>query len=977
MTFPKVSGPELGTLALHKVERGETAKTRTATGAKRIKEEVLSDHEPSMAAIPELEHLGLSDDEDVYVPAAIPNPYTSEAESQAEDDDDDDGNESDGALRALVARAKQARAEPSKWDADAKRARWNEKYGDMDVEEAVAAMSKKWRSTAYEHFHPPKIVTDNRGDVFCRFICKSDRAVYLDRIIHEDSTSNLIRHIRACSSSSGTASEAQALTAFAAGSTYTESKFRYHLVMWVTTRHRPFSIVEDPEFRALLRMLYGRVDIPSRITVTRDMHLILEDARTHLTGRLRSLPGKIHLCVDGWTSPNFMSFLGVTAHWVSGATLQHVTLDFIKLNKAHTGAYLGAKLIKSLKSYGIEKKIMAVTCDNAANNKTMLKEMHILVPEFRGNETRVRCFGHVLNLVVKAILSQFTARAVKKAGKQTTNDFDRVLKDLGRNSDDEEGQFSSDEDEDEGADGGESGDETDEARDAADALEIAQLDEEQEDIELTAEETRSAKAALEKIMKLASKVFCSPHARSELAKLAKAKNLKCETLVRPVRTRWNTVTCVLGRAIDLSPVLEPLCDMHQFNKDPKRGLRLRRFIVLENEWDVLKDLHRLLDPFLFATNQISSNRHALIQDVIPFIDVLTEHVEKFKADTSVSRVVRAAAARGRIILDRYYSRTDEVAIYRVAMMLHPAYKDAYFNEHNWLPEWITESHRLIRKEWQAYKPSPAPPQGLPPPVAPPARPGHLSAARSTRALFKPIAARAAASAKDALEEYLALPVIETVEDPIAYWDSVLRSSNGNPGAAALARMALDFLTVPATSTDAERAFSRGGLTVSRLRHSLNDASVRASALLASWASVPDLISEPDTITLLKTHIRKNRGGRDGGDGPPGGPAGGLAGANKSSHATSATLGLSRAGSKNSRPSTPSGVPGPSVPKPKAISRSSSTASLKSDSHRKDQKTTRALLAASGSKKARHAGVSAGKARARKADEVVEISSDSE
>lgn len=31
----------------------------------------------------------------------------------------------------------------------------------------------------------------------------------------------------------------------------------------------------------------------------------------------------------------------------------------------------------------------------------MLKEMHVLVPKFRGTSVRVRCFGHVLNLVVK------------------------------------------------------------------------------------------------------------------------------------------------------------------------------------------------------------------------------------------------------------------------------------------------------------------------------------------------------------------------------------------------------------------------------------------------------------------------------------------------------------------------------------------------------------------------------------------------
>ncbi|PIL36543.1 hypothetical protein GSI_00232 [Ganoderma sinense ZZ0214-1] len=139
-------------------------------------------------------------------------------------------------------------------------------------------------------------------------------------------------------------------------------------------------------------------------------------------------------------------------------------LQHIKLNKAHTGAYLRVKLIKSLKSYGIEKKIMVVMCNNVANNKTMLKEMHILMPEFQDNEMHVCCFEYVLNLV----------------------------------------------------------------------------------------------------------------------------------------------------------------------KDPKWGLHLYWFIMLENERDVLKDLHHLLNLFLFTTNQISSNQHALIQDVILFINIFTEHVEKFK-----------------------------------------------------------------------------------------------------------------------------------------------------------------------------------------------------------------------------------------------------------------------------------------------------------------------------------------------------------
>ena len=163
---------------------------------------------------------------------------------------------------------------------------------------------------------------------------------------------------------------------------------------------------------------------------------------------------------------------------------------------------------------------MAVTCDNAANNRTMVKEMHMLVPEFHGNKMRVRCFGHVLNLVVKvfisqdlraptvltinqAILSQFSAHVANKAKKQNTTDFDRVLKDLSKNSDDELDFASSNEDEDE--DGGPDADEhdmgnkMDEACDTADELKLEQLEEEQVDIILTAAEVALGKVALEKV----------------------------------------------------------------------------------------------------------------------------------------------------------------------------------------------------------------------------------------------------------------------------------------------------------------------------------------------------------------------------------------------------------------------------------------------------------------------------------------------
>ncbi len=91
----------------------------------------------------------------------------------------------------------------------------------------------------------------------------------------------------------------------------------------------------------------------------------------------------------------------------------------------------------------------------------------------------------------------------------------------------------------------------------------------------------------------------SPTIRAELSKLAAKADLNSKVLVRAVKTRWNTVTEVLERALDMREVLRDLCDMAQFNK--KTGARLRRYLLDDDEWDLLEQLWRLLDvrtPFL-------------------------------------------------------------------------------------------------------------------------------------------------------------------------------------------------------------------------------------------------------------------------------------------------------------------------------------------------------------------------------------------
>lgn len=57
----------------------------------------------------------------------------------------------------------------------------------------------------------------------------------------------------------------------------------------------------------------------------------------------------------------------------------------------------------------------------------------------------------------------------------------------------------------------------------------------------------------------------------------------------------------------------------------------------------------------------------LISSVIPRIDLLVDVIDDFKDDLSHRPAVRSAAIRGLTILNKYYSKTDESFVYRIAM----------------------------------------------------------------------------------------------------------------------------------------------------------------------------------------------------------------------------------------------------------------------------------------------------------------------
>lgn len=71
------------------------------------------------------------------------------------------------------------------------------------------------------------------------------------------------------------------------------------------------------------------------------------------------------------------------------------------------------------------------------------------------------------------------------------------------------------------------------------------------------------------------------------------------------------------------------------------------------------------------------------------------------------------------------------------------------------------------------------------------------------------------------------------------------------------------LVTTAASTDLETGFSHGGLTVSKLRHSLSDQNVRAVTIVSSWLKlgIPRVLDEAELLEGLRDKPKRSNKGK--------------------------------------------------------------------------------------------------------------------
>ncbi|GAA5943274.1 hypothetical protein JCM1841_001030 [Sporobolomyces salmonicolor] len=231
------------------------------------------------------------------------------------------------------------------------------------------------KANGYNFFHPPAFCDPPEHNelnvAYVTFKCKMPTCAYSTKhLITSAPLVHLYSHGFRCAQDKGKVVEHLSDTPAWEGMGKLEGReVLQQFALWCTCNGHPFGITDDDKLPRLLD----------------------EVARRHRP------------------TPNGIEVLGVLAFFKTkaGSTelLEHVVpLEFIDLVNTHSGEYLARVVHELCNEYGILNKVMGIASDNACN---MVRMMDELGEYGLGKDKWVRCWAHILNLVVTTIFAYF------------------------------------------------------------------------------------------------------------------------------------------------------------------------------------------------------------------------------------------------------------------------------------------------------------------------------------------------------------------------------------------------------------------------------------------------------------------------------------------------------------------------------------------------------------------------------------------
>ncbi|KAG8710592.1 hypothetical protein FRC09_000060 [Ceratobasidium sp. 395] len=461
-------------------------------------------------------------------------------------------------------------------------------------------------------------------------------------------------------------------------------------------------------------------------------------------------------------------------------------------------------------------QILAAALDNAGNNLTMVRHLQKRIPKFLGEWSYVRCLAHILNLMAKGFMLPYSRPSKRTKQVLVHNSVNAAGKpSIGAVQEFIQAQQ---------LDGTPQNDELE----VPDSAEVDEA-EFKHDVTLVAQES-VVKAieqlyALSKVAPTKARLQSAQEIMSKLADLARRvgestaltvkfheaisffpalKDTGRKSLSKRVPTRWDSDRHSLDDHIHLQQPVQWLTSQSE--------LKLQRFSLKADQWYLAEGLNKVLEVF----------------------EVPTESLETMRDSADISSVTRVGAQAALDIYDKYMNNMSICDVYFVSLVMCPDVKLNWLRKRyesrsvDCIFEMACARFYLANSTMEESKVF---------------APEKLNAKPRNRWLQP--SSVVTTGEPDSIEAYLNSEPVSLVGygGILPYWSAMLNSTPR------LARFALAYLTAPATSVDAERAFSAGRLKINHLQHDMSSQTFEAKMTLGSWYNTP-LLPDLEEVALV-------------------------------------------------------------------------------------------------------------------------------